>query len=345
MLRHDHASLRRRVRRSADGLRTRSAHDTRRCEANAQLGECARPIGANFVQVVRNGGHDDSVAYESSDGPGENNPAGRVLAFLRPLGAEAEREPNTSAMAVAARMLGEDNESARTYLLLTRLRVQAESVPDLLEPYADDFGYVATFKHYGQILDAVKRLQTPAGQRATDIFTSVNDAGWAALEYAAAVLGHHHSEPVINGVQRSDYIDQVRGLIDEIIGDATLSAQDRSRIVDLLRKVEQALLDVTINGALPVEEAVAATAAVVRATPDLWERVADKRWMKRFGAVLVGIFMALEATTNVLAIEQYFSNEPQQVTVVQTASNGNGEVVHGEVEDHGEDPEEQRLPR
>lgn len=89
--------------------------------------------------------------------------------------------------------------------------------------------------------------------------------------------------PVITDAQQGDYIEQVRGLIDEISGDVTLSTRDRSRIVDLLRKVEQALLDVKINGALPIEEAVAAAAAVVRATPDLWERVADKQWMRRFG--------------------------------------------------------------
>ena len=57
-----------------------------------------------------------------------------------------------------------------------------------------------------------------------------------------------------------------------MVTDSSLSHADRSQIVDLLHKVEQALLDIKINGTLAVQEAVAAAGAVVRLSPSLWER-------------------------------------------------------------------------
>jgi hypothetical protein len=115
-----------------------------------------------------------------------------------------------------------------------------------------------------------------------------------------------------------------------------LSPSDRLRIADLLAKVQQALLDIKINGALPVQEAAVAAGAILRLSPSLWERIQSRPWAKDFGAALVGIFMLLEATANVLSIEQYFSDEPQQVVVIEHKAS---RVVDGHVID------DENIPR
>lgn len=118
-----------------------------------------------------------AVVTTDDDSAAPNNPAGRVLRFLREFQATMRQVASDNAMLVLMKMLDEEQESARIYLSTTRLRIQAESVPDLMSAYANDFGY-GIFKHYKpQILDATMRLQSPAGQRAQDIFASVNDAG------------------------------------------------------------------------------------------------------------------------------------------------------------------------
>jgi hypothetical protein len=99
---------------------------------------------------------------------------------------------------------------------------------------------------------------------AADILEGIDEGGWSALEYADRVLSKHSSEVTIADGMRRFYLDQVRALIDEIAGDPSLSAEDCLRIVDLLGKVGDALLDVEINGTLPVQEAVAAAGAIVR---------------------------------------------------------------------------------
>jgi hypothetical protein len=43
---------------------------------------------------------------------------------------------------------------------MTQLRMHAESVPDLMSPYIGDFGHRTIFKHYRQITEALRRLQT-----------------------------------------------------------------------------------------------------------------------------------------------------------------------------------------
>jgi len=233
-----------------------------------------------------------------------NNPAGRVLAFLRPYEKRTKLEPNQSAMLVAAQLLGQENESPHAYLCLTRLRIQAVSVPILMAPHVGGFGYRAYDRHYPQILDAMTRLQTPSGQRATDIFTSVTDAGWNALEYADEVLNHHTGEVVLTEQQYADYIEKVRSVIDRVAKDETLSPSDRSRIVDLVRKVEQALLDVKINGSLPVQEAAAAAGVIVHA-PGLWERVMGKTWVEGFFTTVGGLVLLVQGVDTGIAITQY----------------------------------------
>jgi hypothetical protein len=66
-----------------------------------------------------------------------NNPAGRVLTFLRKYQAlVGELDKTAPAMTALELMLTEKPESARMYLLVARLRTQAESVENLMESYS-----------------------------------------------------------------------------------------------------------------------------------------------------------------------------------------------------------------
>jgi hypothetical protein len=70
-----------------------------------------------------------------------------------------------NAMLVLMKMLDEPQESARIYHSMTELRLQAESVPHLMEKYAGMPGYAGYLDHYPQILDVTKRLRMPTSTR------------------------------------------------------------------------------------------------------------------------------------------------------------------------------------
>jgi hypothetical protein len=251
-----------------------------------------------------------------------NNPAGRVLIFLRAFEQAANRDPGKAAILTVSEMLGEERESAPMYLLLTRLRMEAESVEGLMAPYASVPGYKTIFKHYGQILDATKRLQVPFRQNAHEIFTSVNDAGWAALEYADDVLTRSSTEKRLPAALRDHYLDDLRTLIDEVVADDTLSPQDRQRVVGLLRQVEDALVHIRLFGADRVEDAVAAAAAVIHSNPSLRSRIANKKWAKKLGVLVVGLLFTLAEDAGRAAIEQAFGTEDKPQFVAQQDRQG-----------------------
>jgi hypothetical protein len=274
------------------------------------------------------------VTEEQSGADGvSNNPAGRVLRFLRNYQLVMGRNFTRSVMWVVADALDEEEASARTQLLLAQVRRQAESVPALMEPFSPDVEFDG--KDYSQIIEVTKRIQASPDETAYRVFDGVNEFGWRALESADHELKHDSVEMPITDELRRSYVDQLRALIDEIADDYTLSPNDRSRIVNLLRKVEQALLDIEINGVLPVQEAAAAAGAIVRLS--LWERVKSRPWARDLAATLVAIFMTLEGAANVLAIEQYFSDEPQKVIVI-----GHEDQQKGHKQHHRQDQNDQQ---
>jgi hypothetical protein len=99
----------------------------------------------------------------------------------------------------------EKNSECTLCTIVTQLRMQAESVPNLMEPHADDYGYSAIFKHYPQITAATKLIQIPAGQRCLDILDPIDNGGWSALEYTDTVLSHHSNEAPISDDQYQEY--------------------------------------------------------------------------------------------------------------------------------------------
>jgi hypothetical protein len=102
----------------------------------------------------------------------------------------------------------------------------------------------------------------------------------------------------------------------------------------------RALVDIKINGALPVQEAAAAAGVIV--TLSFWERVRSRPWARDFVVVVAALFAALEATANALAIEQYFSDQPQKVVVIESSADDTGQRIgtHGVPSD-----EDQHGPR
>ncbi len=213
-------------------------------------------------------------------------------------------------------VLGGEPDSADVHLRLAQLRMQAESVPEIVALHASKLKSGSFFRQYPVINDVIKRCQTQPHESMSSLMRAMTPAAWSALEDANNVLSQHSREVPISAKLEHAYVDQVRALIDQVADDDTLSAADRSRLVNLLRNVEQALLDMKISGTLPVQEAAAAAGAIVRLSPSLWERVKSRPWVRDFGTVMVGLCMMLEATANTLAIERYFSDEPQKVIVI-----------------------------
>lgn len=85
-----------------------------------------------------------------------------------------------------------------------------------------------------------------------------------------------------------------------------MSPADRTRLIGLLRNVEQALLDIKINGFLPVQEAAAAAGAIVQLT--LSEKVQSRAWIKPFYTAVGGLTLILENTANTIAVTEYVQN-------------------------------------
>jgi hypothetical protein len=268
-----------------------------------------------------------------------NNPAGRVLRFLRAY-EELTSELSTHgrgpyAKKIIEKLTGGSEKSARRYMRMAHLRMEAEAVQALMKPYDRDSEYRMFLLCYGQILDATGRLVAPGDRHSQSILSDVSDAGWAALEYADNVLQKTSTEKRLSADQHQRYLDDLRGLIEDVLNDDTLSPQDRHRIVGLLRQVEDALVDIRLFGADRVQDAAAAAAGVLASDRDLWDRIAKKKWVKRFGRVIGGLLFALGAMEGLPAIEQMFSPDKPEIVIVQQDQNGQ----------HADQPTDQPTPR
>jgi hypothetical protein len=230
--------------------------------------------------------------------------------------------------------LGDPPESARMYRHMAELRIQAESIPDLVLDFPIP-GYRSFVKNYPQILDATKRLCAPAGQRAEDIFVSVNEGGWSALDFADEVLSGNAAEVTITEDQRVSYLEQVQALWVEILRDETFPADYKSRIVGLLRKVEEALVDIAVSGTGPVEDAVASVIGVMQTNPSIRDRIAKSKWAQRFIGAIGALLFAFAQDAGHLAIERAFEVDDKPQIVAQQDQNGQ----------HADQPTDQPTPR
>lgn len=270
-----------------------------------------------------------------------NNPAGRTLEFLERLMPYAGGHGGgdyISQVLDAEFGLGSPG-SSELQKNVTKVRMQAEAVPSDMEPFRDIPGFKSIFEHYKEILAAMVMIQSPSSYIPNQVSQAISKAGWASLRFADEVLSKQSIEKGLDPGSASRYVADVRTLIDEITADESLSAQDRSRLVRLLRAVEDALVNIRIYGANHVEEAAATVAGVVSAEKDLWDRIADKKWVKRFAQVIGGLLLALGAVGGIPAIESMASDAPTEVVVVQQeppSPDGNGvakpsRVVDGEI--------------
>lgn len=233
----------------------------------------------------------------------DDNPAGRVLRFLRTIEAWATQRPNESAMLALMELLEAPQESARIYYAMARLRFQAEAVQTLMVPYEGSRGYASYLRHYDQIIAATKVLQIAHGYNAQQILAGVTDGGWISAEIASETLAEHIAESALSAEQEADYLEQIQAVAKAVAEDESLSPADRTRLIGLLRNVEQALLDIKINGFLPVQEAAAAAGAIVQLT--LSEKVQSRTWIKPFYTAVGGLTLILENTANTIAVTEY----------------------------------------
>ena len=213
----------------------------------------------------------------------------------------------------------------RAYRVVTQIREEALLVPEEMNSHKDIPGYGSIFKHYSEIVAATKQLQLPDSYNLHQMIGPISLAGWASLEFADEVLAKVSVEKRLNSEAVARYINEISGLIDEILADESLSAPDRDRIVRLLREVESALLTIQIFGANRVEEAAVTVAGVMRVEPDLWDRIASKRWITRFGVVIGGLLFALGSVGGLPALGMGLGEDdhpPEVVVRVEETRSG-----------------------
>jgi len=285
----------------------RAPHDTTVVlTARLRLHEFTDPTGWDPRTLGRRSRRVATMAAmpDDHDALAPNNAAARVLAFLR-MFQHAPGDQNESAMATLMRMFDLPQESSLIYLPVLQLRMQAESVPELMTPFATTvYGYRRFEQHYPQVVDATKRLSLPHQTARSTVFAGLDDAGWGSLEFANEVLSDHRAEATLTKAQEDDYLTRIRQVIDEVAADDSLAPHERERIVELLRKVEQALLQVKINGFLPVQEAAAAAGTLVRA-PGFWDWVTDKPWARDFFTTIGGLVVLVQGADSGIAITEY----------------------------------------
>ena len=232
-----------------------------------------------------------------------NNPAGRVLTFLRDF--QRASDSGSSAMAGLMQLMDLPQESAEIYGAMAELRKQARSAQAQMEAFADIPGYRSYERFYDQVHDVTMRLQVAHQYSSKDVFVSMTDAGWSALEFADDVLSSQRPEPTLNNAEQNDYLARIRAVITAVASDDTLSVDDRSRLVDLLSKVEEALLKIRITGFLPAQEAAAAAGAIVQMNPNLLARIRTRPWLRDTLTTLAGIVIGLQGADSGIAVTEY----------------------------------------
>ena len=84
-----------------------------------------------------------------------------------------------------------------------------------------------------------------------------------------------------------------------------------------------------------MQDAAAAAGVIVRLS--FWERVRSRPWARDFVVVVGALFAALEATANTVAIEQYFSDQPHKVVVIESSADDTAQRIGTHGESSGED--------
>lgn len=208
-------------------------------------------------------------------------------------------------MAGLMQLMDLPQESAEIYGAMAELRKQARSAQAQMKAFDGIPGYRAYERFYDQVHDVTMRLQVAHQYSSKDVFVSMTDAGWTALEFADDVLSSQRPEPKLNSDERDDYLTRIQSLIKDVADDDTLSVGDRSRLVELLRKVEEAMLEVRINGFLPAQEAAAAVGAIISMNPSLLERIRERPWLRDTLTTLAGIVVALQGADSGIAVTDY----------------------------------------
>lgn len=108
---------------------------------------------------------------------------------------------------------------------------------------------------FGQIEQVVAGLPAAGNLEMVHLIQHVTDAGWRSLDLAEHLVARHHQEPKLDDDTVEQLLGKVRALIDEVTQSVDLDGRTRTALVRRLQRVEEALLNVRITGAVAVEEA------------------------------------------------------------------------------------------
>src|SRR5215203_3429136 len=113
-----------------------------------------------------------------ADDAASNNPAGRVLWFLRQLEEQNRTSATNQHIAdTVAIILGTEVGSTAIYRAVTQVRDEIDRVPELMLGHTDIAGYRPIFRHYKEILGAAKKIQLPDSYNLSQAVDPISDAG------------------------------------------------------------------------------------------------------------------------------------------------------------------------
>ncbi len=109
---------------------------------------------------------------------------------------------------------------------------------------------------FGQVEQVMSQLPGAANLQMTQMLKHMTDAGWRSLDLAEALLTQRrHFEPVLDASTVQRLLEQVRSLIDESGSAEDPDEASRVALVQRLRTVEEALLNIKVTGTAGVEVA------------------------------------------------------------------------------------------
>lgn len=175
----------------------------------------------------------------------------------------------------------------------------------------DDPGVV--LEHFSEVEQTLANFQGTAGVTMESFLAPLRPTGEQSLKLCSSLLRRRWREPVLNEEAVKDLLMQLRALLADIEEASDLDLRLRAWLIDRLREVEQALVDVRLRGYSGVEAATDRLVGGLLRQPHRSEAVKKSRIATGFVALLT----ALDLTLNVAAnLDQITSGPPQPSQVI-----------------------------
>jgi hypothetical protein len=218
---------------------------------------------------------------------------------------------------------------AQLIRLARDVRREAEQLPEHFHPDL-------LLEHFPEVEDALDVFTALPNMRLEDMYARIHGTGWQSLKLLDALLSANRPEIVVEHDAINDLREQVRALIDDILGDQELDASLKRYMIARLRDIEDALTDALITGIDGVALAAHATYGAARLDRDWWDRIERTKWAPRIAGIWMTLMTTLGGVGAVLALmpgdepQPAITQETNTTIVIESPEDGD-DVVDAEV--------------